>query len=127
MVTLPKGLKEKIADTYFCQKEAECVLSYVPGELEAVLIAHSCPDCDLNTTHLTATKPDWSDQEDATESAKIVIEAPESDQNKADRLKSFSEGKVEIRDIVMRRVFVGGHPVGDPIAAKTKPQIGEGK
>jgi flagellar biosynthesis protein FliQ len=104
-VALPAGLTAALSRTYACENEVRCILYYVPGSTEAFLVSQSCTECSWVSRRLTSKRADWSDQvqEDIAAEAAGRAVVP----------KPFSAGKVEIRNVTMRRVFVDGESVGE--------------
>lgn len=132
---LPPELREAIAATWQCRREA-CTLAFLPGRREAVLLVDSCLRPAPMPTPVATSKPGTS--------AAVRIAAPDSGYcplpnpgryalsgNKwidADKLPKpaadpaartrsaagLTSGAIEIRKVERRQVFVGGEPVGDP-------------
>jgi flagellar biosynthesis protein FliQ len=107
-VSLPAGLSVALSRAYACESEVRCILYYEPGSTEAFLVSQSCAECNWNSRRLTSTRADWSDQ-DQVDAGSAVAEAA----GEVVVSKPFSAGKVEIRNVTMRRVFVDGESVGD--------------
>ena len=101
---LPPRLEEAIAAAHRCtHDEARCRLAF-PGEGEAVLFASNCDRCAAELT-LFLRRPDgsWS----AQHSDDLVPVA-----DGAGATAGLAHGRVEIRPVEKRQVFVDGRPLG---------------
>lgn len=127
-VPVPLALRQRLTDWQACRSDREngCILLYTPGAREAVSISQSCID-DLvrepqsakasapivatlsgcGVSRYRRTGDDWMRLDD---DARAPLTPPERAALKA----GAAAGKVEIRAVPARRVFVGGVPVGDP-------------
>ena len=115
-VALPPALAEALGKEYGCVGERPCTILYAEGAEEAVLVSQ--PDCVT-----------WSSNEQKTCSASTIVfrrtdsgwarvdQGQESDGERPERVKTmrggWAAGKVEIREVKRRQVFVGGEPAGD--------------
>jgi flagellar biosynthesis protein FliQ len=112
-VPLPAGLAYTMSLDQNCGSEATCVLHYIPGQLEAVLIVKSCRDCATTTRHVQAKKADWSDREDPKDGrAAAAMDAVSDEPGYNPTQDVLKAGKVEIRPVTRRQIFVDGRPVG---------------
>lgn len=133
---LPDDLRQKIADGFPCgQTNAKCTLTFLPGGTEALVTDDSCfvapartptptPGTQSGTKVTVAAMvanaswcgrrdPDryvlaggkWaeanSNTRDSDDAAKAKTDAP------------YKAGKIEVRKVERRQVFVGDQPVGD--------------
>lgn len=129
-VPVPLALRTKLTDWQGCGagREDRCTLLYRPAATEAVSIKQSCID-DLarepkvkeeNGAMFMATVPSgcgvsryrltgdtWQRIDENTQRPLTPVE-------RAALKAGDAAGKVEIRSVPARRVFVGGVPVGDP-------------
>ncbi|MGY2736781.1 DUF4153 domain-containing protein [Sphingomonas sp. UYP23] len=127
-VPVPFALRQQLTDWQACRSDREngCILLYTPGASEAVSISQSCIDdlvrepqaatvsapmvttpsgCGSSRYHRTGD--DWARID---ENARAPLAPAERAALKA----GAAAGKVEIRAVPARRVFVGGVPLGDP-------------
>lgn len=129
-VPVPLALREKLTDWQGCSTDQKnrCTLLYTPGATEAVSISQSCIDdlardpeekglrgvpvirvlrsgCGGSRYRLTGDT--WQRVDENTR-------APLTSAERAALKAGEAAGKVEIRSVPARRVFVGGVPVGDP-------------
>ncbi len=115
-IVLPAGLKTAIAATQGCEAGARCIVYHEAGTKEAFVIWKPCDTCAPNAKYLWTERGDWSD-------------SPELSNKPADNLnnftmETFSKGKVEIRDVVRRRVYIDGKRID---GAYNEQEIGEKK
>ncbi|WP_010186871.1 DUF4153 domain-containing protein [Sphingomonas sp. PAMC 26605] len=128
-VPVPLALRTVLTDWRGCStdRNTQCLLLYTPGANEAVSLSHSCiddltraqrpprgavapvivPRSSCGASRYRRTGESWARVED---NASGVLSAAE----RAALTAGAADGKVEIRAVPARRVFVGGVPVGDP-------------
>ncbi len=107
-VTLPEGLMQEVVRSYACQNDARCILYYELGQTEAFLVSQSCKDCGWDSRQLKSKFADWRDDVSGSSAAADAA----AKVGEAVPPKPFSAGKVEIRNVTMRQVYVDGEPVG---------------
>ena len=118
---------DRIAEDWNC-RDGGCTVLLLPGGKEAVLLNDSCyaaaeppkdpkaagrahiafvPTACGATNRYLLTAKGWADVD--------TLDDPQlaGAEGNAAR-KGFAEGKVEVRTVPRRQVFVGGVPVGDP-------------
>jgi hypothetical protein len=108
-VPLPRDFLVALSQFSPCETKGSCVLFFVPGQADAVAVTKACQDCGVNVHRFTqAANGGWSRANDYA--------SPPS--NWAERNKAESEaianGKVDVRDVRRRQVYVDGKPVGAP-------------
>lgn len=108
-VPLPRDLLVALSQFSPCETKGSCVLFFAPGQIDAVAVTKACQDCGVNVHRFTkAANGVWSRAND--------FASPPS--NWAERNKAESEaiaaGKVEIREVRRRQVYVEGEPVDAP-------------
>jgi hypothetical protein len=107
-VAIPEALRTAIARNNDCEGAAQCVLLYNAGASDAVQVVQSCDTCNIFTTRYVLREGEWKTGTDFSGNGVINGDA----QQRA-RAKALGEGKVSIREIKHRQVFVGDEPVGD--------------
>lgn len=108
-VPLPRDVIVLISQFGSCETKGNCVLFYTPGQAEAVAITKPCEGCGVEVYRFTqAANGAWSRANDNAPPTGnwAAIKKAESDAMKA--------GKVEIRDVRRRQVYVDGKPAGLP-------------
>jgi len=118
-VPLDESLRKRLTDYDACRSGGRCTLRYVPGDDFAIVVREpdtDCKDClpDISVLRRNPTG-DWGDsnalqarvQSDSA-NGKLLARA------KA-RAAAVQAGKVEVREVRMRQLFIDGEPFGDPI------------
>lgn len=111
-VPLPPALLERLTELYLCGEKGECAVLYTPGNDEAFAVLSA----DLGrTTRLTRGNGDWRGAA-VTISAAAVTDAEQDARSTANerRADAIRAGKVNIREVRKRQVFIGDEPVGQP-------------
>lgn len=108
-VPLPRGLVVALSQFAVCETAGNCVLFYTTGAAEAVAVTKACQDCGVDINRFAQTENGgWARANDY----------PPPPSNWAAEKQAESEaiksGKVEIRDVPRRQVYVDGKPVGAP-------------
>lgn len=106
-VSLPHNLVLALSQSGTCETKGSCILFYAPGQRSAVSVTKSCDQCDVDVSRLSMdAKGGWSRDNSYPLSAGNwqAVKKAESEAIKA--------GKVEIRDVPRRQVYVDGKPVG---------------
>lgn len=104
---VPDGLLIELAKVDACMTKGKCVLFYQDGQAQAVAVVKPCDNCqaDVQRFGLSAAKV-WE---------RTFDQAPPTDdwaaRNKAE-LAAIKDGRVEIRSVERRQVFLDGKPVG---------------
>ena len=102
-VPLPGWLRDGVAKIDVCDAKLPCVVIYLPGASDAVVVA--TPTWGVDVTPLDARMA--GQREIVTK----VGQAAETRQRAAERAGVMS-GAVEVREVKRRQVFVDGKPVG---------------
>lgn len=125
-VPVPLALRSVLTDWQGCRSDRgnRCTLLYTPGAREAVSISQSCID-DLTRDPPAATPASpalrsgcgaarYRRTGDAWTRVDDDARLPLTPAERAALKAGDAAGRVEIRAVPARRVFVGGVPVGDP-------------
>lgn len=106
-VPLPRGLVVVLSEFGVCQAKGNCVLFYAAGEKSAVAITRACPDCGVDVVPFVIGA-------DGTWRREADLRAPKGDWTALRKAESeaIKAGKVEIRDVPRRQVYIDGKPVG---------------
>lgn len=121
-VPVPLALRTKLTDWQGCGtgRQDRCTVLYTPGASEAVSITQNCVEgltADDRTapTIPTACGPvRYRRTSDTWDQVAGNTQRPLTPAERAALKAGDVAGKVEIRSVPARRVFVGGVPVGDP-------------
>ncbi|HUD93619.1 DUF4153 domain-containing protein, partial [Sphingobium sp.] len=101
--SLPEALHDRLTDYGACGTDGPCVVLYQPGSAEAVITTRS----DSNM---------WTDRDGTWRSQPFVVNpARDGEQYRArtERIeRALKAGRVEIRNVTRRQVFVDGEPIG---------------
>jgi hypothetical protein len=123
-VTLDPKLRERLTEYDACRQAGSCTLRYVPGNDYAIIVwrAKDCKDCEPDLKVLYAgQKGDWkSDGLDGTgpelrisRDAKAIKEKKLSEDEQ--RAQAVRAGKVEMRELKLRRLYIDGKAYGPAI------------
>ncbi len=119
-VALEPRLRERLTDYDACQPSGICELHYVPGEAYAVMIRapdRNCRDCAPVVSLLVrGQKGDWGKGETMNAAVRAENEAIAVRAAQERTAAAVRAGKVELRTVQRRQVFIDGEPFGDPIA-----------
>lgn len=107
-VSIPDALATAIARNNDCEGAAQCVLLYDAGASEAVQAVQSCDRCNIFTIRYVLREGEWKTAPDFSGNGK-----PDGDAERRAHGKQLDEGKVSIREVRRRQVFVGDDAVGD--------------
>ncbi|MGK0493272.1 MAG: hypothetical protein ACJASD_003519 [Sphingomonas echinoides] len=129
-VPVPLALRTQLTDWQGCgtDREDRCMLLYTPGASEAVSLSQRCIDNLARNPREKGVRgvPVISDARPGCGAARYQrtgntwerldenAQAPLTPAERAALKAGDAAGKVEIRSVPARRVFVGGVPVGDP-------------
>lgn len=108
-VPLPRDLLVALSQFSPCETKGGCVLFYVPGQADAVAVMKACRDCGVDVERFSqSANGNWSRTND--------FATPPGSSADRDRAESeaIAAGKVDIREVRRRQVYVGGKPVGAP-------------
>jgi hypothetical protein len=109
---LPAGLHEALARGSICAS-GDCTLFWEEGAAEALAVGFGCPECQVSVTRLRL-QPDgqWQSSEANAPPARASEQAS-AEISKGQR-QALSAGRVEVREVVRRQVYVDGRPVDAP-------------
>jgi hypothetical protein len=107
-VPIPDALGTAIAQNSDCEDVVQCILLYKAGASEAVQVVQSCDTCNTVTNRYYLRDGAWKTGIDFSGDGTL-----DGDAERRARAKALGEGKVSIRDVKRRQVFVGSEPVGD--------------
>ncbi|WCM29280.1 DUF4153 domain-containing protein [Sphingomonas sp. QA11] len=121
---VPEGLRTLLTDWSACG-ESKCTMLYSPGAVAAVLIKDDCVEGaardpssrDMTLPGLAMGSRCVIRYARKGDTWRLVVDGDKARPDAAGRaaLKSgLADGKVEIRTVPSRRVFIGGVPVGEP-------------
>jgi hypothetical protein len=127
---LPDDLRQQVADNFPCGRSSTpCTLTFLPGGTEAVLTEDACftaqaqtptPAKGENVTVVKAVPNGWCGVRDPERYvlsggtwAKADSNRSINDTDRAGTDASYKAGKIEVRKVERRQVFVGDRPVGD--------------
>lgn len=112
-VPVPDGLRQALARGSICAV-GDCALFWKPGDTEAVAVGFGCPDCLASTTNFRiGPKGEWQP---------VPTGAHPTPRDTADDHRKIAEsqrqavaaGRVEVREVVSRQVYIDGRPVAAP-------------
>ena len=117
-VALPEPLLQRLARNNACERTSTCVVIYTVGASEAIMVGKSCDNCSVMVEHLVRepkTQGWYGDYDRPPEmaAAKAAAAAAQPVGAKAETA-ALKAGKVEIRSITRRQVYVDGKEVGAP-------------
>ena len=108
-VPLPRDLIVSVSQFGSCEANDNCIVIYTPGQREAASVTKSCQDCNVDVHRFTqAADGRWSRINDYAPPPKNW---PVQKKAETDAIKA---GKVDIREVRRRQVYVDGKPVGTP-------------
>jgi hypothetical protein len=107
-VEIPDALAAAIVGNNDCSDAAQCVLLYNAGAREAIQVVQSCDTCDPFTNRYVLRDGVWKTGIDFSGDGIV-----NGDTEKRARGKVIEEGKISIRDVKRRQVFVGDEAVGE--------------
>ena len=112
-VPLPDELRQALARGSVCAT-AECTLFWQPGAREAIAIGFGCPQCLASTTRLAlGPKGDWLPIPGDTTSTVSNPSAGQIEADAAAQRRALASGRVEMRQVVRRQVFIDGKPASN--------------
>jgi len=105
-IPVPPQMREELARTGACSG-GECFLLWDGNASEAFAVSFRCPECETQTARLLRdARGQWSIAD-----PDIVANAARPQQNAALR-RAVAAGRVEVRTVPRRQVFIDGRPVG---------------
>lgn len=104
---LPPDLRERLTEYDACSGERPCNVIFQPEAGEAIVIGR------YDTQRIIKGKGGWGQSAAKAAADAINVAATEENDVKA-RNAAFAAGKVEIRTVQQRQVFIDGKPVGQP-------------
>lgn len=119
-VPLDAALRARLNEYDACREGGTCTLYYVPGQDYAITVwrAKDCAGCEPDTTMFYAgTKRDWKD-EDGPALRFSNEKEPKGPSPAEKRAKAVIDGKIEMREVGMRQLYIDGEPYGKPIPAE---------
>jgi hypothetical protein len=110
---LPAGLNDALARGSICAS-GDCTLFWEEGSAEALAVGFGCPECQVTVTRLRL-QPDlqWQSGEPSSSPGRDSTERLSDERAKAQR-QALSAGRVEVREVRRRQVFLNGEPVAAP-------------
>jgi hypothetical protein len=109
-VPVPDDLRRALATGSICASN-DCTLFWQPGAPEAIAVGFGCPQCLASVTRLTrGPKGEWLPVPGDTISPPNPPSNRPEAQAEAQR-RAMAAGRIEIRDVVRRQVYVDGQPV----------------
>ncbi len=103
-VELPVELKTALSEDYGkCGIGEECAVIYKSGDKEAIIVKTGCRDCALESYRFVLKDSKWTRDNAA---------AQESIKPEQGIIESAKQGKIEIRSVSKRQVYVDGKAVG---------------
>ena len=117
-VPVPPALRDRLAHSDMCGSSQSCVLLYRPGEDSAVLIATPCDTCDPTIRPVYARDGKWEERQGGGPAMVWTPDAvkegyPSAAEREAVKT-AIDQGKVEIRPVERRQLFIDGKPAGQP-------------
>ena len=106
-VPLPDDLRQALASRSVCGS-SQCTLFWRPGAAEAIAVGFGCPQCVVNVTRL------FRDPREGWVSGGIEGPVAASLNAAVDpkaQQRALAAGRVEIREVTRRQVFLDGKPV----------------
>jgi hypothetical protein len=125
-VTLEPKLRERLTNYDACRAVGPCTLRYVPGDDYAILVwrAPNCKECEPDIRVLYAgSKRDWKSDDSTIWGERLQIASSKSGgPAKAKkpsevelRAQAVQAGKVDMREVRLRQLYIDGKPTGTPI------------
>lgn len=111
--SIPDPLRLALARGSICAT-GDCTLFWKPGDTEAVAVGFGCPECLASVTRLRiGQEGEW--QPVPTEAHPTPRDVADGHQKiAASQRQAVAAGRVEVRDVVSRQVFIDGKPVAAP-------------
>lgn len=105
-----------------CTGKGECFLAWQPAEPVAVAVMDRCASgpppegrryaCNLKRIVLTRSGGRWHNPEDGPLVAPVTPTAAQEAAAQRRQREALRQGRIEVREVRRRQVFVGGEPVG---------------
>jgi hypothetical protein len=118
-VPLEPGLRKRLAEYGACGPKGACLVRYVPGDDFAIAIRlpdAACKGCEPepNLLHRGA-KGDWGSTEELVFRVGQTRENGTLSVKSGARIAAIRAGKVEMRTVRRRQLYIDGKPFGEPI------------
>lgn len=107
-VPVPEPLRQAVAQRHICGF-GECTLFWRPGETQTVAVGFRCDTCAADVTLLRLVDGQWQPNGPI---ADIWVPRPDVDGLGEQQRIGVAQGRVEIRSVPRRQVFINGQPVG---------------
>jgi hypothetical protein len=107
-VALPDPLREALARGSICAN-GDCTLFWEEGAPEAVAVGFGCPTCQASVTRMELD-PTRGWQGRGIEAPPSPVEQDREASAQAER-KALAAGRVEVREVTRRQVYLDGRPV----------------
>ena len=109
---LPVGLNDALARGSICAS-GDCTLFWEEGTAEALAVGFGCPECQVSVTRLRL-QPDGQWQSSEANASPVRGSEQASAQTSKAQRQALSAGRVEVREVVRRQVYLDGRPVAAP-------------
>jgi hypothetical protein len=111
-VPVPPPLREALARDNACSGE-DCTLLWDGTAPEAIAITFGCPNCPVSTRRLFLDRAgQWSTTIPGLSTTGIETR-DSSERNVAAERRAVAAGRVEVRQVTKRQLFIDGKPVGE--------------
>lgn len=118
-VPLEAGLRQRLVNENACGSRGDCVVHYVPPQDYAVVVAGRPPRCNgcSETIHLLKRdKGKWFvDNSFSIAENDIAGKKSAAESDIAAKIAAIRAGKVEMRPVQQRQLFIDGKPAGSPM------------
>lgn len=112
-VPVPDPLRRALARGSICAA-GNCTLFWKPGDKEAVALGFGCPNCLASATRLSLDpKGEWQPQAIEAQPIPGAVDGRFKAIGDSQR-RAVADGRVELREVVRRQVFIDGEPVAAP-------------
>lgn len=123
-VSIPATLQAALGRPSVCGSDGKCDLFWSPGQTQAVAVHDLCAPtphgrdgestrCDIDTTVLVERDGEWHEIDEVRQS--IIAEMNRyGAQQQRDRRAAVARGEVEVREVTLRQLYIGGKPSGEP-------------
>jgi len=111
-VETPEPLRQALARS-ICSA-GDCTLFWQPGQSDAVAVGFGCRGCLASVTHFRLS-PTGGWEGRSVDSSPLPHPAPDETSAVAEAQRgAVSSGRVEVKEVVRRQVFIDGKPVAAP-------------
>ena len=114
-VALPERLLNRLARNNACERNGTCVVIYTAEASEVTVVGKPCATCIITVQQLTRDPKtqEWYGEYDRPEKLTPTGVPTDTPDHKG-QVAALKAGKVEIRPVTRRQVYVDGKPVGVP-------------